>query len=284
MSVILVPFDFTEVANCAVDHAANIAKDLEIPVVLLHIINKDTRELLNVYKVTNELVNEKLQEKVDEFSNKYGVPFEYEAREGSIFSDIAEASEDHNAFLVVMGTHGRHGIQNLFGSYARRVITSSKIPFIVVQKRLYRPYKIIVTPLDDTLESRQKIKWAIYVSKLFDATIHLKVRSDKIDPIYPVKIRTILSKVEQLFKANDVKYIVDYKEDEDTGSKKFAEQVIEYAHSIDADLILIMTDPDHVNMFNFILKPEDEIMLFNDYEIPVMAINPRDLNFTYVGF
>ena len=48
MSVILVPFDFTEVANCAVDHAANIAKDLEIPVVLLHIINKDTRELLNL--------------------------------------------------------------------------------------------------------------------------------------------------------------------------------------------------------------------------------------------
>lgn len=67
-------------------------------------------------------------------------------------------------------------------------------------------------------------------------------------------------------------------------AQKFAEQVIEYAHSIDADLILIMTDPDHVNMFNFILKPEDEIMLFNDYEIPVMAINPRDLNFTYVGF
>lgn len=284
MSVILVPFDFTEVAHYAVDHAAHIAKDLEIPVVLLHIINKDTRELLNVYKVTNELVNEKLQEKADELSAQYGIPFQYEAREGSIFTDIAEASEDHNAFLVVMGTHGRKGIQNFFGSYARRVITSSKIPFIVVQNKFYRPYKNIVTPLDDTLESRQKIKWAIYVSKLFDATIHLKVRSDKIDPIYPVKIRTILSKVEQLFKANDVKYVVEYKDDEDESSKKFTDQVIEYAHNIDADLILIMTDPDHVNMFNFMLKPDDEVVLFNEYEIPVMAINPREINFTYVGF
>ena len=113
MSVILVPFDFTEVANCAVDHAANIAKDLEIPVVLLHIINKDTRELLNVYKVTNELVNEKLQEKVDEFSNKYGVPFEYEAREGSIFSDIAEASE----IIILFWSLWERGRHNLYKIY-----------------------------------------------------------------------------------------------------------------------------------------------------------------------
>ena len=80
-----------------------------------------------------------------------------------------------------------------------------------------------------------------------------------------------------------MKYVVDYKDD-DESSKKFTEQVIEYAHNIDADLIFIMTDPDHVNMFNFMMKPDDEIVLFNDYQIPVMAINPREINFTYVGF
>jgi len=37
------------------------------------------------------------------------------------------------ALMVVMGTHGIKGMQKLMGSWALKVITSSKVPFIAVQ-------------------------------------------------------------------------------------------------------------------------------------------------------
>ena len=95
--LIIVPFDFTDVAECAVDHAAGLAKHQGWSVKLLHIINRDTRALLNVYKVTDDIVKERLQEKVDEFSAKYQVTFSFDAKEGSIFTDIGKTAEEDAA-------------------------------------------------------------------------------------------------------------------------------------------------------------------------------------------
>jgi len=277
--IVIVPFDFTDVAECAVNHAAGLAKHQGWSVQLLHIINRDTRALLNVYKVTDDIVKERLQEKVDEFSNKYGVPFSFDAREGSIFTDIGKTAEDVGASFIVMGTHGKQGIQHIFGSYAHKVITSTRIPFIIVQKRDFRDgYNRILIPIDDTLESRQKIKWAIYIAKQFDAVIHVKAMYLN-DELYKAKIRAVLNKVVEVFEKNGVKYEAEIIPE--TGS--FAKQVIDYARKIDADMLLVMTNTDSSIVPNFILNPWDEQIIFNDALIPVMAINPREINITVVG-
>ena len=277
--IVIVPFDFTDVAECAVNHAAGLAKHQGWAVQLLHIINRDTRALLNVYKVTDDLVKERLQEKVDEFSNKYGVPFSFDAKEGSIFTDIGKTAEEVGASFIVMGTHGKQGIQHIFGSYAHKVITSTRIPFIIVQKRDFRDgYNRILIPIDDTLESRQKIKWAIYIAKQFDATIFVKAMYLN-DELYKAKIRAVLNKVVEVFEKNEVKYEAEIVPE--TGS--FAKQVIDYARKIDADMLLVMTNTDSSIVPNFILNPWDEQIIFNDSLIPVMAINPREINITVVG-
>jgi len=277
--LIIVPFDFTDVAECAVDHAAGLAKHQGWSVKLLHIINRDTRALLNVYKVTDDIVKERLQEKVDEFSAKYQVPFSFDAKEGSIFTDIGKTAEEDGANFVVMGTHGKQGIQHIFGSYAHKVITSTRIPFIIVQKRNFRDgYNRILIPIDDILESRQKIKWAIYIAKQFGATIHVKAMYLN-DELYKAKIRAVLNKVVEVFEKNEVKYEAEIIPE--TGS--FSKQVIDYARRIDADMLLVMTNTDASIVPNFILNPWDEQIIFNDALIPVMAINPREINITVVG-
>lgn len=278
-NIIIVPFDFTEVAEYAVNHAAGIAKQKGWVVQLLHIVNKDTRTLLNVYKVTDEIVEEKLKEKAEEFSNKYGVPFKYEAREGSIFTDIAKAAEEVNAEYIVMGTHGKQGIQHIFGSYAHKVITSTRIPLIVVHKREFRDgYSKIVIPIDDTLESRQKIKWAINIGQQFGAKIYIKAMYIN-DELYKAKIRAVLNKIVQVFEKNGVQYEAELLPE--TGS--FAKQLIGYSKKIDADMLLIMTNTDSSIVPNFILNPWDEQIIFNEADIPVMAVNPRDINIAVVG-
>lgn len=278
--LIIVPFDFTDVAEFAVDHAAGLARHQGWSVKLLHIINRDTRTLLNVYKVTDDIVKERLQEKVEEFSAKYSVPFSFDAREGSIFTDIGKAAEETGASFIVMGTHGKQGIQHIVGSYAHKVITSTRIPFIIVQKREYREagYNKILIPIDDTLESRQKIKWAIYIAKQFDATIHVKAMYLN-DELYKAKIKAVLNKIVEIFDKNEVKYEAEFVPE----SGSFARQVLDYARKIDADMLLVMTNTDSSIVPNFILNPWDEQIIFNDAMIPVMAINPRDINITVVG-
>lgn len=277
--IVIVPFDFTDVAEFAVNHAAGLAKHQGWSVKLLHIINRDTRALLNVYKVTDDIVKDRLQDKVNEFTEKYHVPFDFEAREGSIFTDIGKTAEDIGASFIVMGTHGKQGIQHIFGSYAHKVITSTRIPFIIVQKREFREgYNKILIPIDDTLESRQKIKWAIYIAKQFNATIHVKAMYLN-DELYKAKIRAVLNKVVEVFEKNEVKYEAEITPE--TGS--FAKQVIDYARKIDADMLLVMTNTDSSIVPNFILNPWDEQIIFNDAYIPVMAINPREINITVVG-
>lgn len=52
--------------------------------------------------------------------------------------------------------------------------------------------------------------------------------------------------------------------------------------AIDADLMLIMTNPDKI-LPNFIIGQWEEQILFNDSLIPIMAINPIDLNIMVGG-
>ena len=52
---------------------------------------------------------------------------------GSLAEEVAEAARNHNANLVVVGTHGRHGLPRLFmGSHAERIADALQIPILIV--------------------------------------------------------------------------------------------------------------------------------------------------------
>ena len=59
-----------------------------------------------------------------------------------------------------MGTHGASRWQQIIGSRALKVITSSPVPFILVQEKLMNDtgYDHIVVPLDLNFETKQKLE------------------------------------------------------------------------------------------------------------------------------
>ena len=59
-------------------------------------------------------------------------------------------------------------------------------------------------------------------------------------------------------------------------SSGFEKQVIDYATTINSELIMIMTSPS--KGLSFILGSYDEDIIFNTSQIPVMCINPREVN------
>jgi nucleotide-binding universal stress UspA family protein len=265
--IFLVPTDFSEVTENAAYQAAESAKYLNYEVALLHVIDKNTKAELKRENKGLESIDARLKELADKLASEFGIKVSTFAKEGDIFSTIAEVAEDIKANLIFLGTHGKVGMQKLTGSFALKVITSSETPTIVVQKRKFHGgINRIVVPITSDSGPWNKTKWAAYIAKQFDSEIILFHLPGDI-------LEDVITMTTNHFKVNDVKHKVV----EAGKGGNFTKQVIDYATSNDADLIMIMTNPEK-GFKSFLLGSYDEDIIFNTSQIPVMCINPRDFN------
>lgn len=265
--VILVPTDFSEVCANAINQAAGAAKHLQYKLVLLHVIDKNTRAYLKTQGQGADYIDKKLEEIATDVIDKFGIEVDAIAREGDIFTTIKEVAAEVDASLMYLGTHGKVGMQKLTGSYAIKVVTSSPVPVIVVQKRQFDgPYRDIVLPITSDAGIWEKTEWATHIAKQFKATI-------KIYQLSGEDIDKAVAGITSHFKKNDVKFTIDSAKK----SSGFSAQVLDFATARNADMILIMTNPDK-GLSTFILGSYDEEMIFNASQIPVMCVNPRDYN------
>jgi nucleotide-binding universal stress UspA family protein len=265
--IFLVPTDFSEVCTNAAHRAASLAKDFNYKIVLLHVIDKNTLSELKKKGQGIESIDAHLRELADILVKENVIQVSTIAREGDIFSTIAEVAEELEASLIFLGTHGKVGLQKITGSFALRVVTSSEIPTIIIQKRrLGHGLAKIVMPITSNAGPWAKTKWAGAIAKAFNSTIHIiTLPGDEMDEI--------ITMITNHFQVNDVHYKVIVSDK----ASNFTKQVIDYATSENADMILILTNPDS-GLKTFLLGSYDEDIIFNSSQIPVMCVNPREFN------
>jgi nucleotide-binding universal stress UspA family protein len=176
-----------------------------------------------------------------------------------------------------LGTHGKVGVQHLIGSYAFKVIASVNIPTIVVQQKMVSEgYKNILITLDSTQESKQKVKWAEFIARIFHSTVHILTTKES-DEILARKVKGNLSQVKKMFETNNIPYT-------ETLAKKgggFTKQVLNFINTVNADLVLLLTTSDSIPAP--IVGTKEEHVLFNASKIPVMCINSIDFNIKIIG-
>lgn len=272
--VILVPTDFSEVCDNAIRHAAQTAKFLGSKIILLHVIDNNTRDFLRKEGKPEDYIDTLLEEKAKNVKAEFGIEVGTLSKEGDIFTTIGDETKNIGAKLVFLGTHGKEGMQKLTGSFAKKVITNSPNPVIVVQKRAFENgFKQVVLPITNEAGPWEKTKWAVFMAKEFGATIH----------IYQIggaskEVAGAAKRIAGYLGKNDVKYTIETAEK----GGNFTRQVINYATTINADMIMIMTNPDS-SFKTFLLGSYDEEIIFNTSQIPVMCINPRKLNYEILG-
>jgi nucleotide-binding universal stress UspA family protein len=275
-SVVLIPTDFSETCNNAIHHGVELAKSLNYSVCILHVINKQTKTFLKKEKLSVDYVDEQLKKYKDTYEKSQSVTIDTMAREGSIFTIINEVATEIKANIMVLGTHGKQGMQYLFGSYALRVVLDSPCPVVVVQKRSFgEGYHKLVIPISNDLETRQKVQWVLLMAKLFHSKVHL-FQANENDPDLDGRIKVITGQITKILDENSISYEII--KAEKTGD--FANQLISYSIKSRTDLIMIMTIP-HIDVPGFSVSTWDETMMFNDAEIPVMCINPTELGKYY---
>ncbi len=275
--IILVPTDFSEVCENAVSHGAELAKSMGWKLCLLHVVNRETKSKLKKEQQDLTHIVKLLTAIQDKFQKKYKITIEKVVVEGSIFSAIHEVAREIKANMIVLGTHGRKGLQYVFGSNALRVVLESPVPVIVVQSKSFgKGYRRIVFPITNDLEERQKVQTTLKIANLFDSQVTL-FQSKEQDPGLASRVSIITGQIKDILDENKVKNQVV----KATRSSGFAAQVLSHAVLNKADLIMIMTEPN-VDVPGFSLNDWDEKLMFNDAQIPVMLINPLDVVISYL--
>ena len=138
---ILVPTDFSDYANYAVDYALELATTLQARLTFAHIIHLtplvmgDLGSLgISPYLVEIETDAQQRMQALLDRVQKAGLQGETIVVHGIPFQVIIETAESRDVDLIVMGTHGRTGLTHvLMGSVAEKVVRLAPCPVLVTR-------------------------------------------------------------------------------------------------------------------------------------------------------
>jgi nucleotide-binding universal stress UspA family protein len=140
---ILVPTDFTETSDHALDWALGIAAKVGAAVTLLHsyelpIIGFPDGTILPTPDIASHIADASrsaLDATVKRLAGR-GVAIASVLREGVAYEEINAVAESIDADLIVIGTHGRKGLARaLLGSVAENVIRTASRPVVTIRDK-----------------------------------------------------------------------------------------------------------------------------------------------------
>jgi nucleotide-binding universal stress UspA family protein len=153
---ILVPYDDSEPANRALDHAVNLTKmsgQSEVIVLYViaefpsyHFIERPARSiktgekttlsqyLKEVYELIGESANDVLEKKKEEIKKKTGLEIRTKLLTGHISNAIIDFAAKEKIDLIVIGNVGRSGISKIktLGSVSRAISERAPCPVMII--------------------------------------------------------------------------------------------------------------------------------------------------------
>jgi nucleotide-binding universal stress UspA family protein len=141
---ILHPTDFSECAEQARAEAVRLARALGAELILLHVAVETPlyveglmgmADVRKVFDAQRKWAGETLEARAAE-TRDAGVAARWRLSVGVPFEEIVKAAEEEGADMIVMGSHGRHGLDRLLlGSVANRVIRMAGCPVLTVREK-----------------------------------------------------------------------------------------------------------------------------------------------------
>ena len=143
MKKILVPTDFSPLAENALKIAASIAKKHDAEIFLLHLLdlpldlidpkgsssNNDLPESIFFMKLAHQRFTAAMKK-----DYLKGIKVHETVEFNEAFDGIMKVSKKHDCDLIIMGSHGAEGIKEVFvGSNTEKVVRYSNIPVLVIK-------------------------------------------------------------------------------------------------------------------------------------------------------
>jgi universal stress protein A len=136
---ILLAVDFTSATDTVAQQAMKLCQAFNARLSLVHVVEFVQTNLPNdlVLPQTLEIdqeLKERGMQRLQELAEKLGIDkSECIVSQGSTRREILHLAEERNADLIVIGSHGREGIQRLLGSTANAVLHGAPCDVLAVR-------------------------------------------------------------------------------------------------------------------------------------------------------
>ena len=141
MKNIVLPVDFSDTTDVLIDGAVDFAKEVMGKICLIHVAPADIGFAIGDmgFQYFPEIEKSEIAEELSELNElqkrieSKGVGCEHILKKGVSADNILNYAKEKNASYIVMGSHGRSGIYDVFvGSLTKDITKNSHIPVVVV--------------------------------------------------------------------------------------------------------------------------------------------------------
>ncbi len=256
-SCILVPIDHTEQTIIALSQSYNLARLTNSKIVLMSVDEGKKND-----------VQKRLDELAKEASSKSGQPVETMVRKGNVYEEINKVADVLNPLFVMIGLSSKISLKKLIGQNAFKMVRESKHPVITIRGKVHRDgCKTILLPLDLSKETREKVKKAIDLAKIFSAEIRVISILTQKDEEAENKLISYSNQVWKFIKDEGVRCTIKTLRGADV-----PKMILDYGHEVEADLILVMSKAE-LNVKEFFIGTTAQ-RLINESDIPVLSYRP----------
>jgi len=251
MTKVLVPFDFSEQAQYALDFTTALAETVDnVQIEVLHVMEippLDTMGTMGggveypdyenqIYFIELTKVKKKQMAELEEKYADKSFSLNTKVVFGNAYQGISQSISDENPDIVVMGSKGASGIEEvLIGSNTEKVVRNSKCPVLTIKSPV-KPEDVdkIVFASDFRDDSDETVKNIKSLQKLFNAELYL------VNVNTPGSFETTrdsISRIKHFVK----KYEFENVKAEIYNSTSEESGIIEFAEDIDAEMIAMAT-------------------------------------------
>lgn len=135
---LLVAVDFTDSVSHVIERAQQIAEKDNARVSLIHVVEPTPVDFLDQTMLVDinldELLQKTARQQMQTLAKKFAIDSENTYLElGSVKTEIFKRAEAISADLIVVGSHGRHGLGLLLGSTANSVLHGAPVDVLAVR-------------------------------------------------------------------------------------------------------------------------------------------------------
>ena len=140
---ILCPLDFSEFSARAFEYALSLARRYKCKLLVEHVLHLpfsaypsyvNAEAIDNVAQGLSAFAREQLEDFLRKQTGK-GIEIESFVDEGDVTDTILASAQKQAVDLIVMGTHGRHGLDHIIlGSVTEKVLRKARCPVLTVRK------------------------------------------------------------------------------------------------------------------------------------------------------
>lgn len=276
MKTIIVPVDFSKESLSGLDMAVLVAGKAGSVIQMVHVITGASNMSRGILEKEQDLVKSRFNEIIENYKEKtHDIALSFIIKEGKVYEEIKNQAEAYEDSMIILSTHGNSGIEEFFiGSNSFKIASSASRPVISVRSLAeIRSIGKIILPLDMTKETREKVPLTAELAKLFNAEIRIVTLRSSNHVSIEKKLERYAKQVGDYLE----KHEIPFKTDHLTGGN-FTDITLEYALSVNADLISIMTEQEE-SISNFLLgnyahqminKAPIPVLLFPTYNITII--------------